>query len=124
MRQSLGSVLRAALLVADLPVAWAAAPRMVALAAAAASTPAWLAVLAEVAAAVAARSTSPTFVTSLLALCPPAGNLRCINQAQQLPFNVGWQDLKDLFRQAGKQKRSTLVLGCTLTPFLQLAPAV
>lgn len=21
---------------------------------------------------------------------------------RQLPFNVGWQDLKDLFRQAGK----------------------
>jgi hypothetical protein len=28
-----------------------------------------------------------------------------LTKPQQLPFNVGWQDLKDLFRQAGKQSR-------------------
>lgn len=25
-----------------------------------------------------------------------------LTRSTQLPFNVGWQDLKDLFRQAGK----------------------
>lgn len=28
--------------------------------------------------------------------------LRCQTNSRQLPFNIGWQDLKDLFRQAGK----------------------
>lgn len=57
------------------------------------------AVWAEVQAApvVPARSSYPTFVTSLLKTRDPADSL-------QLPFQVGWQDLKDLFRQAGTSR--------------------
>ena len=42
-----------------------------------------------------ARSTCPTFVSTLPLNVIQADILR------QLPFQVGWQDLKDLFRQAG-----------------------
>lgn len=41
------------------------------------------------------RSSSPTFVHRFR-LC--AWHTDCA----QLPFQVGWQDLKDLFRQAGE----------------------
>lgn len=27
---------------------------------------------------------------------------QCVDPRVQLPYNVGWQDLKDLFRQAGR----------------------
>lgn len=41
------------------------------------------------------RSSCPTFVLT---------SLHTLNNTdtRQLPFQVGWQDLKDLFRQAGK----------------------
>jgi hypothetical protein len=44
-------------------------------------------------------STSPTFVTPILFRY--SLDVQVVN-TRQLPFNVGWQDLKDLFRQAGK----------------------
>lgn len=52
----------------------------------------------------AVRSMLPTFVNQTY-------TLRYIFSAnhKQLPFNVGWQDLKDLFRQAGKWHSSDKV---------------
>ena len=32
-----------------------------------------------------------------------------LKNSSQLPFNVGWQDLKDLFRQGGKSKHSIIL---------------
>lgn len=52
-----------------------------------------------VAAAEAVNSTCPMFVASLLCVLCLWESL--LTLSQQLPFNVGWQDLKDLFRGAG-----------------------
>lgn len=49
-------------------------------------------------AAAVGRSTSPTFVPSLQRRIEGEGDI----DQMQLPYTVGWQDLKDLFRQAGK----------------------
>jgi hypothetical protein len=47
----------------------------------------------------AVNSTSPMFVASLPCVRILWESL--LTSSQQLPFNVGWQDLKDLFRSAG-----------------------
>jgi cell division protein FtsW (lipid II flippase) len=86
----------------SLAVLWAA----VLTAVAAASTLPWLPAAAVV--VVAVRSTSPTFVTSFLAHPLSMNRAVVLTKPQQLPFNVGWQDLKDLFRQAGKQSRPNI----------------
>lgn len=44
-----------------------------------------------------ARSSCPTFVPSSL-------DFDSLTDPLQLPFQVGWQDLKDLFRQAGRSR--------------------
>jgi hypothetical protein len=51
--------------------------------------------------AVAVKSTSLTFVTSNPFFCRLVVSIY-VNSNFQLPYTVGWQDLKDLFRQAGK----------------------
>jgi RNA recognition motif-containing protein len=49
-----------------------------------------------------ASSSSTTSVFSLsLSLVSCSGRFRLLTLERQLPYNVGWQDLKDLFRQAG-----------------------
>lgn len=48
------------------------------------------------------KSSSPTFVY----ISPVAIDL--LTRDLQLPFQVGWQDLKDLFRQAGKQTNTKM----------------
>ena len=56
----------------------------------------WACKVAAAAAVAAVRSLSPMFVT-----CQPLVKSRA-DTPLQLPYQVGWQDLKDLFRQAGK----------------------
>jgi len=56
------------------------------------------AVVWAVPAVAAGKSTSPTFVPSLQRRIEGEGDI----DQMQLPYTVGWQDLKDLFRQAGK----------------------
>jgi cell division protein FtsW (lipid II flippase) len=90
--------------VGSLAVLWAAVALTVVVAA---STLPWLPAAAA-AAVVAVRSTSPTFVTPLLAHLLSMNRAVVLTKPQQLPFNVGWQDLKDLFRQAGKQSRPNI----------------
>ena len=68
-------------------------------------------VVAAVAAA-AVKSTSPTFVTfPFLPLQGRRVDVRDIDHHSQLPYTVGWQDLKDLFRQAGESNfpQTTLI---------------
>lgn len=48
------------------------------------------------------RFTSQTFVLTLKIYASSFG-LEILTMTFQLPFNIGWQDLKDLFRQASKQ---------------------
>ena len=62
------------------------------------SAPPWVAALA----AAAVKSTFPTFVTSFHCAPPPPGRRTKLTMLIQLPYTVGWQDLKDLFRQAGE----------------------
>ena len=45
------------------------------------------------------RSSSTTFVTSFSPETCVVNNI--VDKFSQLPYTVGWQDLKDLFRQAG-----------------------
>lgn len=58
-------------------------------------------------------STSPTFVMTSLT----TENLT--DSKLQLPFGVGWQDLKDLFRQAGKHIRTPSNLKRHSTDYVQ-----
>ena len=51
-------------------------------------------------AAAAVKSTFPTFVPSFHSA--PPGRMTKLTMLLQLPYTVGWQDLKDLFRQAGE----------------------
>lgn len=64
------------------------------------ATAAWEVVVVEVAeVAVAVNSTFPMSVPPVSPILSEELNMLTINS--QLPFNVGWQDLKDLFRGAG-----------------------
>lgn len=57
-----------------------------------------MAALVDLVALVGAKSLSIMFVFSdALLIC-----LVLVDSSSQLPYTVGWQDLKDLFRQAGK----------------------
>jgi hypothetical protein len=72
---------------------------VVALAGVVRCTAALLAATVRLVALLAVRSMSATFVS--LGKAPVRTLVSVLTPFAQLPYNVGWQDLKDLFRQAG-----------------------
>ena len=60
------------------------------------------------------KSMSPTFVPFPLPYSFPRSRTRkatVLTEWSQLPYTVGWQDLKDLFRQAGKESHPLTLVG-------------
>ena len=51
------------------------------------------------------------------ACCHHKVSLSTLTPRSQLPFTVGWQDLKDLFRQAGKKNKTACPATFSSLPF-------